>query len=202
MAENIVRLLRENDLSYIEIKRLLRLSDEELTKVLDRLINDGVIILTKKEKYKLVELTDLRKGRIRIKNNHAIFDYNGKEIEIIPNYLNGASDNDIVLVSKDGKVARVLKKFVTNKALEVVVINDKKYVKYNNELLELIGEIDDIDITSGYMILGEFQNNNKVLLKEKIGQKDEIDMDVTPFIYEYDCNYKFSDKSIQNTIQK
>ena len=56
MAENIVRLLRENDLSYIEIKRLLRLSDEELTKVLDRLINDGVIILTKKEKYKLVEL--------------------------------------------------------------------------------------------------------------------------------------------------
>ena len=29
MAENIVRLLRENDLSYIEIKRLLRLSDEE-----------------------------------------------------------------------------------------------------------------------------------------------------------------------------
>ena len=64
MAENIVRLLKENDLSYIEIKRLLRLSDEELTKVLDRLINDGVIILTKKEKYKLVELTDLRKGRI------------------------------------------------------------------------------------------------------------------------------------------
>ena len=40
MAENIVRLLRENDLSYIEIKRLLRLSDEELTKVLDRLINE------------------------------------------------------------------------------------------------------------------------------------------------------------------
>ena len=33
MAENIVRLLREKDLSYIEIKRLLRLSDEELTKV-------------------------------------------------------------------------------------------------------------------------------------------------------------------------
>ena len=32
MAENIVRLLREKDLSYIEIKRLLRLSDEELTK--------------------------------------------------------------------------------------------------------------------------------------------------------------------------
>ena len=54
MAENIVRLLREKDLSYIELKRLLRLSDEELTKVLDRLINDGVIILTKKEKYKLV----------------------------------------------------------------------------------------------------------------------------------------------------
>lgn len=197
MAENIVRLLREKDLSYIEIKRLLRLSDEELTKVLDRLINDGVIILTKKEKYKLVELTDLRKGRIRIKNNHAIFDYNGKEIEIIPNYLNGASDNDIVLVSKDGKVARILKKFITYNALEVVIINDKKYVKYNNVLLELIGNIDDIDITSGYMILGELQDNNKVLLKEKIGQKDEIDMDVTPFIYEYDCNYKFSDKSIQ-----
>ena len=40
----------------------------------------------------------------------------------------------------------------------------------------------------------------KVLISgyiEKIGQKDEIDMDVTPFIYEYDCNYKFSDKSIQ-----
>ena len=86
-------LLKENDLSYIEIKRLLRLSDEELTKVLDRLINDGVIILTKKEKYKLVELTDLRKGRIRIKNNHAIFDYNGKEIEIIPQSICVHGDN-------------------------------------------------------------------------------------------------------------
>ena len=196
MIENIVSLLREKDLNYVEIKRLLRLNDDELSNIIDKLLNDGIIILTKKDRYKLVELTDLRKGRIKVKNNYGKFNYNGKEIEILPGSLNGAQDNDIVLVSKDGNVARVLKKFTTNKTYEVVIINDKKYVKDNDSLLELVtSKNDNIDLTSGLIILGKKQDD-KIEFLESIGQKDEIDMDVIPFVYEYDCNYKFSDKSI------
>lgn len=197
MKENIINLLKNFNVEYEGIRKILKIDREELDKLLEELTNEGIIILTKNKKYMLTEKTDLRKGTIKIKNGYGLFNYDDNILTILPSNLNGAKDLDTVLVSSDGVVSRILKKNIVNKSYEVLIINDKKYIIDNNKMYNLICDSNDIDITSGYIILGEIIDEDNCLLKEKIGQKDKIDMDVLPFAYEYECNYKFSDESIR-----
>ena len=201
MVEKILSLLEEKDLEYKGLLKELKIETELLDSILKDLISNGTIILTSKNKYRLVANTNLKKGRVLVKKtNEVVVKVDNKEI-FIPSYnLNGAMNKDIVLVdisNERGKIVRVVDKYNPNIACEVLIKNNKHYAKYKDELIELYGTNLE-DITSGYMVLIKRDNDfEKAKVLEVIGHKDEVDMTVIPYAYEYGFSDKFSDEVLK-----
>ena len=201
MVEKILSLLEEKDLEYKGLLKELKIETELLDSILKDLISNGTIILTSKNKYRLVANTNLKKGRVLVKKtNEVVVKVDNKEI-FIPSYnLNGAMNKDIVLVdisNERGKIVRVVEKYNPNIACEVLIKNNKHYAKYKDELIELYGTNLE-DITSGYMVLIKRDNDfEKAKVLEVIGHKDEVDMTVIPYAYEYGFSDKFSDEVLK-----
>lgn len=206
MVEEITLLLKEKDLKYEDIKNYLKEKDETLyyqlkkddsilTNTLNELIKKGIIIITRKNKYKLVSNTELIKSRIKIKNNKGVIYYNNSEITIKDFNLNNAKDKDTVLFSYDketmqGRVYSIIESYNPSFTSEVIIKDNIRYVKFKNKYYKLISN-DLNSITSGYIVLAKLEKNNAILI-EKIGHKDEIDDDIIPLMYEYGFNNKFT----------
>jgi len=202
MVDKIISLLEDKDLNYSKLQKELQIDDEILDKTLEHMINKGIIISTNKKNYRLVSKTSLQKGIVRIKkDNQMIVKLENKEEVIIPSYhTNNAIDRDIVLVDIDhnhGKIVRVIERYNPNLSCEVVLKNDKRYAKYKDELIELYG--DNLEnVTSGYMVLIKRDNDfKKAKVLELIGHKDEIDMTIIPYAYEYGFSDKFSNEVLK-----
>lgn len=199
MVDKIISMLELKELDYRGIQKELRLIEQEqLDKVLEYMQKKGIIILTGKNRYKLVSKTHLKKGVVLVKKSGAVVvKSEGKEIVVEPYNTNGAMDKDIVLVDAQhnyGKIVRVIDKYNPNIACEVVIRNNTHYVKYKDDLIELYGENLE-SITSGYMVLVKRDDDfKKAKLLELIGHKDEIDMTVIPVAYEYGFSDKFSEE--------
>lgn len=201
MVEKIISLLKEKDLEYKTLLKELKIETELLDSILKDLISNGTIILTSKNKYRLVANTNLKKGRVLVKKtNEVVVKVDDKEI-FIPSYnVNGAMNKDIVLVdisNERGKIVRIIEKYNPNIACEVLIKNNKHYAKYKEELIELYGTNLE-NITSGYMVLIKRDNDfKKASVLEVIGHKDEVDMTIIPYAYEYGFSDKFSDEVLK-----
>jgi len=205
MVEKIIRLLEEKDLDYNKLQKEVKVDNELLDKTLEQLINKGIIILTNNKNYRLVSKTNLKKGTVLIKKtNEVVVKVDNKEI-FIPSYnINGAMNKDIVLIdisNNNGKIIKVIEKYNPNISCEVIIKNNKHYAKYKEELIELYG--DNLEnITSGYMVLIKRDDDfKKARVLELIGHKDEIDMTVIPYAYEYGFYDKFS-KEVLKELEK
>ena len=51
MKENIINLLKNFNVEYEGIRKILKIDREELDKLLEELTNEGIIILTKNKKW-------------------------------------------------------------------------------------------------------------------------------------------------------
>lgn len=197
MTEKIISLLEKTDLSYNKLQKEIGVDDEILSLTLKNMLNKGIVILTNKNNYRLVSKTNLKKGVVHIKkNNQVIVKLENNEEIMIPSYnQNNSSDKDTVLVETQnnyGKVIRIIEKYNPSLVCEVIMKNSKHYVKYKDQLIELHGSNLD-NITSGYMVLVKRDDDFKYAsLLEVLGHKDEIDLDLLPYVYEYGFNNKFS----------
>lgn len=198
MVEKIIKLLEKKDLDYRTLAKDVELETEILDLLLKDMIEKGDVILTSKNKYRLVSNTNLKKGKVLVKKtNEVVVKIEDKEYYVPSYHVNGAMNKDLVLVETDNnhaKIIRVIEKYNPNIACEVVMINEKHYAKYKEDLIELYGNNLE-QITSGYMVLVKRDNDlKKGRVLELIGHKDEIDMTVIPYAYEYGITDKFSEE--------
>ena len=197
MVEKLLYILEEKDLTYNEILKELKIDKKELNIIIDNLIKQGLIINTNKDKYRLVSKTNLIKGRCIIrKDNTLIVRTDNEDIKI--NNYNNINNNDIVLVdnSYNPKIVRVIDKYIPKVVGEVIIKNNNYYVLYDN-LLYKLNNINNI-ITNGYMVYVSLDNSKyEANIIDIIGHKNEIDLDITPYAYEYGITDNFSDEYLK-----
>jgi len=201
MVESIIDLLEKEDLTVKDLSKKLRIDKELVETTLSRMIKNGTVIETNRDKYRLVSKTNLKKGIVcEKKNGTLIVKVDREVINLIDN--SNLKDKDIVLLEIDprygnndnkyGKVIRVIEEYNPNIVCEVIKKNDKHYAIHKDELIELYGNNLE-DVTSGYMVLIKRDYNlNKAKVLDVVGHKDEIDMSIIPRAYEAGFSDKFS----------
>ena len=206
MVENIIKLLEGGDLTSKDLSKKLNLDRELVEATLSRMIKNGTVIETNRDKYRLVSKTNLKKGIVCEKKNGYLYVKVDREaINLIDN--SNLKDKDIVLLEIDprygssdykyGKVIRVIEEYNPNIVCEVIKKNDKHYAIHKDELIELYGNNLE-NVTSGYMVLIKRDYNlKKAKVLDVVGHKDEIDMSIIPYAYEAGFSDKFSKEYLE-----
>ena len=186
-------------------------------KILDDLIKDGVLIKSKKDKYLLPSMENIYKGSLQgNKSGYTFFIEENKKIKdiyIAKENLNGAKHKDEVLVRiikeatenrhAEGEVIEILNAisttiigtFKSSKNFGFVIPDDSRYGF-------------DIFISKGDK--NGAKNNDKVVVKFKneknkgknpegtiisvIGNRDDIGVDISSIVLEYQIPHEFSSK--------
>ena len=158
MRDEILEYLKDQPKAreLMEINDALKLKNvsdlEKLQKEIEKLVQEGLVHITRKDKYLLMEYCQtLFPGKVEIaKNGYGfLLQEDGEDIFISKENLNGAINNDFVLVDvftrhnkKEGKVIKILNREVTRVIGEILFVKDKPTIILDNKKL-------DIEIISG-----------------------------------------------------
>jgi len=221
MRDNILNILHNTDkaLDVYELQDMLGLkSTEELSELLEelkRMEKEVLIYHSNKDKYMLLENSQLRKGIMRAnKKGFGFVEVEGlaDDVYISQDNMNGAIHDDIVLVeitSKmnldrlEGRILRILERKMTNfvgvisfdsKGIGHIQLDDSK-VKLNIE----IPKGDSLNAVDGHKVvvrLKKKMNNSgryegKVI--EILGHVNDPGVDILSIIYKYNINTEFPD---------
>ncbi len=230
MRNKILEYLEDNDKakSLIEINDYLNLhtSDEleELQKEVNKLVTEGLVHETKKQKYLLMQYCkSLHTGHLDMtKNGYAfLIQDNGEEdIYISKDNLNGAIHDDLVLVDifmrngkVEGKVLKVLERKLKQVIGEILYVQDKPTLILDDKKLDLEIELQNnfANLVDGHKVLVELtkQISSKKfvgVVKKIIGHKNDPDIDILTIAYKYNIELDFSDevkeelKNIPDTV--
>lgn len=217
MRDRIIEYLNINDKAktLIEINDYLNLkSSDELNRLqneLDKLIKEGIVHQTKKNKYLLMKYCkSLRTGRIDVaKNGYAFLILEDEEdIFIAKDNLNGAINGDTALVDLftrngkvEGKVLRILDRKLNNVVGEIlfkegvpsIILDDKKLD------IEIFLENHFANLVDGHKVLVELtkQVGDKKfvgIITKIIGHKNDPDIDILSIAYKHEIELDFSDE--------
>lgn len=217
MKDRIIEYLSINDKAktLIEINDYLNLkSSDELNNLqneLDKLIKEGIVHQTKKNKYLLMKYCkSLRVGRIDVsKNGYAFLILEEEEdIFISKDNLGGAINGDIALVDLftrngkvEGKVLRILDRKLNNVVGEIlfkdgvptIILDDKKLD------IEIFLENHFANLVDGHKVVVELtkQVGDKKfvgVITKIIGHKNDPDIDILSIAYKYEIELDFSDE--------
>lgn len=217
MRDEIINYLEKDDKAktLIEINDFFHLkSSEDLKKLqdeLNELIKEGIVHQTKKEKYILMkDCKSLRAGRIEIaKNGYGfLIQSDGEDIFINKDNLNGAINNDIVLIDTftrnnklEGQVLKILDRKLKNVIGEILFKDDIPTIILDDKKLdiEIFLENHFANLVDGHKVLVELtkQVGNKKfigLVKKIIGHKNDPDIDILSIAYKYDIQLDFSEE--------
>lgn len=216
MIDRIIKGLKDKTeaLTLLEINDLLRLKTaQELTTLIEalkQLENENKIWVTKKGKYILFQNCPfLKMGKISITKKGFGFVILERESDlyISESHLNGAIHNDYVLAEiiqtgsqKEGRVLKILKRELDNLVGEIIVSNNQKEVKLDDEKLKLNLELDQksaIDCVTGTKVhlqlvhkLGK--KHYLVKVAQILGHKDDPGVDILSIAYKYNIHPEFS----------
>ena len=153
MKEQILESLKNihEAKALIEINDLLKLTTveeyQELQKNIEELVNEYQVFKTKKDKYLLMKnCPGLKIGKLSVNKKGFGFLLLEKEDDIYigKNDMNGAINNDIVLVEVTekglepaGKVLKIIKRELENIVGEVKVIGKKKILEPDDDKVNL-----------------------------------------------------------------
>ena len=213
MREDIIRCLndKKDALDIIEINDLLGFkSAEELKELqdeLDKLVNEYVVYLTKKDKYILFKnCPGLKIGTLVVNKKGFGFVVLEKEddIYIDKDNLNGAVHDDVVLceilkkgIDIEGRIIKIVKRELKNLIGEVLFDNDKCYLELDDDKKDLRIEIkDNKGLVEGHKVLVQVvkQMSNKRYLGEVIkvlGHKNDPGVDILSIAYKYGIDPDF-----------
>ena len=207
MEKEIIKILEEKgntSLSSMEINDKLGLTSVEdyqnLESVLDKLCKDGIIYYSdKKKRYTLFKNTNFIKGKLLVNPKGYGFvniDNSNEDIFIASNNLEGASNNDIVIVeylnkhTNEGKVIKVIYRDESNLIGEIFYEKDIPYVKFDKEEYGIL-PVDPESASScveGHKVLIKRVNEGnhiKAYVLRIIGHKNDVGVDILSYIYEY-----------------
>ena len=215
MEKEIIKILEEKgniSLTSMEINDKLGLTTVEeyqnLESILDKLCKEGTIYYSeKKKRYTLFKNTNFIKGKLIMNPKGYGFvdiDDSKDDIFIANNNLEGASNNDIVIVeylnkhSNEGKVVKVIYRDESNLIGEIFFKNNMPFVKFDREEY---GEL-PVDPSSssscveGHKVLIKRINEGnhvKAYVERIIGHKNDVGVDILSYIYEYGFSPDYSE---------
>ena len=218
MKDSIIEFLEQEDKAktLIEINDFLgyKTSDdlEILQKELNSLVNEGIVHETKKSKYMLMKnCPSLRTGKIDIAKNgygFLIQENDEEDIYISKDNLNGAIENDIVLVDVytrnnkiEGKVLKVLERKLNQLIGEILFVNDVPTIILDNKKLNLEIKLENhfANLVDGHKVIIELvkQISEKKfigVITKIIGHKNDPDIDILAIACKHGIELEFSDE--------
>lgn len=223
MREEIIELLgkEKRALSATEICDKLNLNTAgELKKLLDnlRILEEGYTVYrSNKDKYMLFENSHLLKGRLSVNKKgfgFVIVDGRGEDIYIDAKNMNGALNNDLVVVEElkgqngkktEGRVVKVLKKENNLIVGEYKIIDGNPHFIPDDKKLrmEIILDNKDLDdLVDGHKIqvsivkeMGKYKYLGEVV--KIIGHKNDPGVDILSIIYDHGINDTFTDEVME-----
>ncbi len=215
MRENIIKLLKnkKKSLTELEISNFLKLNDvsefEELSKEIKSLINDGLVLLTKKDKIMLLELSsNLKQGTLRVNRYGHGYITSGEDYFIHKNNLKNAISGDIVLIEvnpfiNDGRVIRIINRNLSNIVGKIKVINNEYIFIPRDNKLEINISIQKEslkNIVDGHIVLikivKELKHNNYIAsIEEVMGHENDPGVDILEIAYQYGIREEFNEKT-------
>ncbi len=215
MRDEILEYLKNQPKAkeLMEINDALKLKNvsdlEKLQKEIEKLVREGLVHITRKDKYLLMEYCQtLFPGKVEIaKNGYGfLLQEDGEDIFISKENLNGAINNDFVLVDvftrhnkKEGKVIKILNREVTRVIGEILFVKDKPTIILDNKKLdiEIILQNHFANLVDGHKVLVELTkqiSDIKFLgtVIKIIGHKNDPDIDILTIAYKHDIELDFS----------
>ena len=216
MKERILEILDDvhEAKTILEINNLLELKTvleyQESMQAINELVNENVLYHTNKDKYIIYKnCPSLKIGKISINKKGFGFVLLEKEddLYIAEDNLNNAVDEDLVLaeiirggLKKEGRIVRILERNLANLVGEIIVKNNKKKFKLDNDKLDIIVELDKEslkDCVEGHKVLVKIVKElgkNKYLGKviKILGHKADPGVDILSIAYKYGINDEFN----------
>ena len=219
MKERIIKIMEEK--SYIprtlsELAEILNVSELDLEKELQILVDEYVVRVTKKKKYDLLKKFNLHIGTIDIKEKGFGFiksDDFAEEFYVSKDFIGDSMDRDKVLFSitsdndaegykKEAAVVEVIErglklvlgKIINKKGKKTFIANDKK--------LDLIFKVNDfgIAVIDDVVVfeIKEYVNGKLVRgrIKEILGNINDVGIDIKSIAYKYEFSNEFPEAVI------
>ena len=234
MKDDIINILKNSDkaLTIYELQDRLNLKEvadvKELGEKLRELEDEAVIYHTNKDRYMMLEDSQVRKGIMRAnKKGFGFVEVENSEddIYIAQENMNGALHDDLVLVeitSKmtldrlEGRILKVIKRRENRYIGEINFKDDIGNITLDDNKIKLeikVPKEDSMNAVDGHKVvveLGKKINNNSYYGKvtDIIGHKNDPGIDILSIVYKYNINTEFPDdvkeelKSIPNEVKE
>lgn len=223
MKEKILSILEESDkaLSIDELDSALNLNTIEETKefsdALRELEDSYEIYRSNKNRYMLLENSNLRKGILRMnKKGFGFVEVSGEEedIFIAPDNINKALNNDTVIVEilnknsgekREGRIVKTLERDLSTIVGEIYFKKDKGYIIPDDKKLDIQLEIDrdkSHGAVDGHKVIVKIlrnitKNRYKGEVVRIIGHKNDPGVDILSIVCKYEINDTFPEEVIE-----
>ena len=223
MKEKILSILKESDkaLSIDELDSTLNLNTIEETKefsdALRELEDSYEIYRSNKNRYMLLENSNLRKGILRMnKKGFGFVEVSGEEedIFIAPDNINKALNNDTVIVEilnknsgekREGRIVKTLERDLSTIVGEIYFKKDKGYIIPDDKKLDIQLEIDrdkSHGAVDGHKVVVKIlrnitKNRYKGEVVRIIGHKNDPGVDILSIVCKYEINDTFPEEVIE-----
>lgn len=223
MKEKILSILKESDkaLSIDELDSALNLNTIEETKefsdALRELEDSYEIYRSNKNRYMLLENSNLRKGILRMnKKGFGFVEVSGEEedIFIAPDNINKAINNDTVIVEilnknsgekREGRIVKTLERDLSTIVGEIYFKKDKGYIIPDDKKLDIQLEIDrdkSHGAVDGHKVVVKIlrnitKNRYKGEIVRIIGHKNDPGVDILSIVCKYEINDTFPEEVIE-----
>ncbi len=222
MKDEIIKVLKPEHraLELIEINDKLGLKTtaeyQELGIEIEKLVKDCIVFKTKKDKYILLDnCPGIKVGRLDLNKKGFGFLALDKEddIYIDARNLNGAIDNDIVLIEvinkalkKEGRVLRVINRELKNLVGEIIKLDNGelgfKLDDTKKDITVILNKDSLHNCVEGHKVLvgiekelGRNKYEGKVL--SILGHKDDPGIDILSIAYKHEIYDKYSDEVLK-----
>ncbi len=223
MKEKILNILKESDkaLSIDELDSALNLNTIEETKefsdALRELEDSYEIYRSNKNRYMLLENSNLRKGILRMnKKGFGFVEVSGEEEDIFvaPDNINKALNNDTVIVEilnknsgekREGRIVKTLERDLSTIVGEIYFKKDKGYIIPDDKKLDIQLEIDrdkSHGAVDGHKVVVKIlrnitKNRYKGEVVRIIGYKNDPGVDILSIVCKYEINDTFPEEVIE-----
>ena len=223
MKDRILNILEDSDkaLSIDELDSALNLNTIEETKefsdALRELEDSYEIYRSNKNRYMLLENSNLRKGILRMnKKGFGFVEVSGEEEDIFvaPDNINKALNNDTVIVEilnknsgekREGRIVKTLERDLSTIVGEIYFKKDKGYIIPDDKKLDIQLEIDrdkSHGAVDGHKVVVKIlrnitRNRYKGEVVRIIGHKNDPGVDILSIVCKYEINDTFPEEVIE-----
>lgn len=222
MEEKILEILRKSGkaLSIEELDSCLELNTIEETRefsdALRKLEVEYKVYHSNKDRYMLLEDSNLRKGRLRVnKKGFGFVEVRDEEdIFISETNINKALNNDTVIVEilsknngekREGRILKILERDLSTVVGEIYFKKNKGYIIPDDRKLDIQLEVDKdkaMGAVDGHKVVARIlknitKNRYKGEVIKIIGHKNDPGVDILSIVYKYEINDSFPDEVIK-----